>query len=212
MSEKRKCPECGHKEFKYDERTKEVYCKRCGLIIEDFSSIADSNEWETSHEPLSDGLALKSEMAKIEREHNFKSSSKHKYENIKQRYYDLLETELLEMDFKLGEIEEVFNYCFMPYYLNVINSNAPIVLDNGKKKQLTHTEVIKQFLNSYSFDSFDVRSSVSKFSLGDSVETLGYVDNLDVRTVNRILGKQNYKYNKKRVKNMKSSKKNGKKK
>lgn len=165
MIEEKSCPCCGHKKIVRDDRTKEVYCNHCGLIIENFSAIADNNEWETSHEPLSDGLSVKAEMAKIERKYNFKSKSKHKYENITQRYYDLLESELLQMNYKLSEVEDVFNYCFLPYYLFDTDSNAPVIHDNGKKKQLTHKQVIQNFLKSLRFEAFDVSACVSKLKI-----------------------------------------------
>ena len=162
MNTKQTCPCCGHKRIKYDERKKELYCNYCGLIIEDYSAIADSNEWETSHEPLSDGLSVKADMAKIERKYNFKSSSKHKYENINHRYYDLLENGLLKQDYKLSEIEDVFNYCFLSYYLFDTDSNAPVILDNGKMYQRTQKELVDDFFNSLRFEAFDVSACVSR--------------------------------------------------
>ena len=159
-----KCQDCGNTEFVED--SNEIYCKRCGLIIEDLIEFDGSHEFETSHEPLSDGLSLLAEMGKKERSNNYKSSSKNKYDKLKSRYYyGILQDKLLEMGFCLSEALDIFNYAFLQYYTIDIDSNKPIALESGKKYQRTRQEVIDDFLNSLRFEEFDVSACVSRLKI-----------------------------------------------
>jgi hypothetical protein len=168
----KKCPCCGCKDIKRDDKTKEVYCNHCGLILNDNNYVNENHEWETSHEPLSDGLGLKAEMGKKERANNYKSSSKNKYDKLKSRYYyGILEDKLLEMDYCLSEALDIFNYCFLQYYLVDTDSNAPVILDNGKKHQRTQKELVDEFLNSFRFKDFNVSKCVSRLKIPKELQS-----------------------------------------
>jgi hypothetical protein len=168
----KKCPCCKSTDIKKDFRKKEVYCNHCGLILNDNNKYVEDHSFETSHEPLSDGLGLKSEMAKIERKYNYKSKSKNKYDKLKSRYYyGILEDKLLDMDYCLSEALDIFNYCFLQYYLVDTDSNAPVILDNGKKHQRTQEKLVDDFLNSFRFKDFDVSKCVSRLKIPKELES-----------------------------------------
>ena len=165
MNNDKSCPCCGESKIVRDYRTKEVYCNHCGLILDDKVFIEDDHTWETSHEPLSDGLSLLAEMAKRERKANFTSQSKKWYENLKQNYYPLLLDKLLESNYSLGEAWDIFNYCFLKFYRLDIENNKPIIQSNGKKRQRRRAEVIDEFLDSLRFEAFDVSVTVSRLKI-----------------------------------------------
>lgn len=157
MNKYKSCPCCGHKVIKYDERRKEVYCNHCGLILDDNNYVDENHTFETSHQPLSDGLSLKAEMAKKERANNYKSSSKNKYDKLKSRYYyGILQDELLDKGFCLSEALDIFNYCFLQYYLVDTDSN---------KSRRSQEKIVEDFFNSLRFEAFDVSACVSRLKI-----------------------------------------------
>lgn len=157
MNEKKSCPCCGHKKIVRDVRTKEVYCNHCGLIFDDKPFVEEDQTFQTSHEPLSDGLSLKAEMAKKERANNYKSSSKNKYDKLKSRYfYGILQDELLDRGYCLSEALDIFNYCFVQYYIFDTNWNE------SRKPQ---KKLVDDFFNSLRFEKFDVSATVSRLKI-----------------------------------------------
>jgi transcription initiation factor TFIIIB Brf1 subunit/transcription initiation factor TFIIB len=162
----KKCPECGHKEFKYDERSRELYCNHCGLVLDDNSFVEKLQTFETSHEPLSDGLSVKGDMGRVERANNYKSRSKNKYDKLKSiYYYGILQDRLLDMGYCLSEALDIFNYCFIKFYVLDTNSNAPVIDENGKKHQKTQEQLVNDFFNSVRFEAFDVSVTVSRLKI-----------------------------------------------
>lgn len=170
MIENKICPCCGHNIFKRDDKQYHLlYCVKCGLIIEGSFFDLSNHEWETSHEPLSDGLALESKMASIEKRGNWTSKSKKWYLNLK-RYYSLLCDRLLELGFVEGEAWDIFNYSFKRWYAK----NVP---KNNRRKRIL---IIEDYLESFDFESFDVTASTSRINLTDNLKTLGYYDEVTI--------------------------------
>lgn len=164
-----KCKDCGNTELKREGR--EVFCSKCGLIIEDDTCYLDvSDTYQTSNEPLNNGLALNKEMASIERSGGWTSPSKRKYHNIKNNYYNLFVDKLLELGFCESEAWDIFNYSFIKYYERNVNSK-------NKRKRLI---IIDEYLNSIEFEEFNIKDSVSKINLHDNLKILGFYDNIAI--------------------------------
>lgn len=162
-----KCSDCGNTELKREGR--EVFCSKCGLIIEDDTCYLDiTDTYQTAHEPLNNGLTLNKEMASIERQGGWISPSKRKYHNIKNKYYNLFADKLLKLGFCESEAWDIFNYNFIEYY------NANVDSKNRRKR----TIIIDDYLNSLEFDKFNIKGTVSKINLQDNLKILGFYDNI----------------------------------
>ena len=165
------CPCCGNNKFEKDDKQYHLlYCVNCGLIIEGSAFDLSNHEWQTSHEPLSEGLALESKMASIEKRGNWTSKSKKWYLNLKNKYYGLLCDKLLELGFVEGEAWDIFNYSFKNWY-------AENVQKNNRRKRIL---IIEDYLESIEFESFDVTASTSRISLNDNLKMLGYYDGITI--------------------------------
>lgn len=158
-----KCSDCGNTELKREGR--EVFCSKCGLIIEDDTCYLDiTDTYQTAHEPLNNGLTLNKEMASIERQGGWMSPAKQKYLNIKNKYYNLFADKLLAMGYIEGEAWDIFNYSFIKYY------NANVDSKNRRKRIM----IIDDYLNSLEFEKFDIKGSVSLINLHDNLKVLGF--------------------------------------
>ncbi len=158
-----KCSDCGNTELKREGR--EVYCSKCGLIIKDDSCYLDVTDvYQTAHEPLNNGLAVNKEMASIERQGGWMSPAKQKYLNIKNKYYDLFLDKLLAIGYTEGEAWDIFNYSFVKWYKKNVTPK------NRRKRSM----IIDDYLNSFEFEKFDIKGSVSLLTLHDNLQILGF--------------------------------------
>lgn len=82
---------------------------------------------------------LEMQMIRIERKHGYKSKAYRRFEKLKQRYFDLFEDIMLERDYMLYEIPDIFYNHFRPWYEH--NSKG-----KGNPKRV---EVILKFLREY---------------------------------------------------------------
>lgn len=124
--------ECGHNEFKKEYETGEEYCSICGYIPYNPFSFnyvglkqVKKEEGNTKLAPISNkrsGLImvgtwdLEMQMIDIELKHGYKSRSYERFKKFKQRYYDTFETILLNKDYMLYEVPNIFYNHFRQWY------------------------------------------------------------------------------------------------